>query len=262
MTDFLSVSFSSTDYVGHLFGPSSLEAEDNLLRLDRTLAALLAYVNEKVGLEHTLVVLSADHGGPEAPADLQQYGFEANYVDPDSWETEAGFAALKKRFGIVEKLMRQYSHPYLYLDRELIAEKGLDLGEVEEAIAAELVKFEGVALAVSSTAMAHGELPDTPLLRSVLNNYNPRRSGDIFVVFQPHWFINDFDGLAVASTHGSPWRYDTFVPVIFAGAGIEPQKVYREIQTIDVAPTLAAIVGTKPPSGTRGEVLAEVLEGQ
>jgi len=206
------------------------------------------------------VVLSADHGGPEAPADLQQYGFEANYVDPDSWEKEAGFAALKKRFGIGEKLIRQYAHPYLYLNRELIAKKGLKLGEVEEAIAAELVKFEGVALAVSSTAMAEGRLPDTPLLRSVLNNYNPRRSGDIYVVFQPHWFINDFDGLEVAATHGSPWRYDTFVPVIFAGAGIEPQKVFREIHTIDVAPTLAAIAGTKPPSGTRGKVLVEVME--
>jgi len=251
VTDFLSVSFSSTDYVGHLFGPSSLEAEDNLLRLDRTLAALLAYVDEKVGLDHTLVVLSADHGGPEAPGDLQQYGFEANYVDPESWEKEASFAALKQRFGIGEQLIRQYAHPYLYLDRELIAEKG-----------AELVKFDGVALAVSSTAMAHGELPDTPLLRSVLNNYNPRRSGDIFIVFRPHWFINDFDGLAVAATHGSPWRYDTYVPVFFAGAGIKPQKVFREVHTVDVAPTLAAVAGTKPPSGTRGEVLVEVLEGR
>jgi len=262
VTDFLSVSFSSTDYVGHLFGPSSLEAEDNLLRLDRTLAALLAYVDEKVGLDHTLVVLSADHGGPEAPADLQQYGFEANYVDPDSWEKEAGFAALKQRFGIGEQLIRQYAHPYLYLNHEIIAENGLSLGEVEEAVAAELVKFEGVALAVSSTAMAHGEIPDTPLLRSVLNNYNPRRSGDIYVVFRPNWFINDFDGLTVAATHGSPWRYDTFVPVFFAGAGINPQKVYREIHTIDVAPTLAAVAGTKPPSGTRGKVLVEVLEGR
>ena len=262
VTDFLSVSFSSTDYVGHLFGPSSLEAEDNLLRLDRTLAALLAYVDEKVGLEHTLVVLSADHGGPEAPADLQQYGFEANYVDPDSWEKEAGLASLKERFGIGEQLIRQYAHPYLYLNHEIIAENGMSLGEVEEAVAAELVKFEGVALAISSTAMAHGEIPDTPLLRSILNNYNPRRSGDIYVVFRPNWFINDFDGLAVAATHGSPWRYDTFVPVFFAGAGIEPQKIYREIHTIDVAPTLSAVAGTKPPSGTRGKVLVEVLEGR
>jgi len=260
VTDFLSVSFSSTDYVGHLFGPSSLESEENLLRLDRTLAALFEYVDEKVGLDHTLIVLSADHGGPEAPPDLQRYGFDSQYVTPDTWEKEAGFEALKKRFGIAEPLIRQYSHPYLYLNRELIAEKGLSLGEVEEAVATELVKMEGVALAVSSTAMAEGRLPDTPLLRAVLNNYNPRRSGEIYVVFQPHWFINDFDGLAVAATHGSPWRYDTFVPVIFAGAGLEPRRVFREIHTIDVAPTLAAVVGTKPPSGTRGKVLVEVLE--
>jgi hypothetical protein len=109
--------------------------------------------------------------------------------------------------------------------------------------------------------MAQGEFPDTPLLRSILNNYNPRRSGDIYLVFLPNWFINDFDGLAVAATHGSPWRYDTFVPVYFAGGGIKPNKVYREILTIDVAPTLAAVTGTKPPSGTRGKVLVEVMEG-
>ena len=262
VTDYLAVSFSSTDYVGHVFGPSSLESEENLLRLDRTLAALFAYVDVKVGLDNTLIVLSADHGGPEAPPDLQRYGFDSQYVMPDTWEKEAGFAALKKRFGIAEPLIRQYFHPYLYLNRELIAEKGLSLGEVEEAVAAELVKFEGVALAVSSTAMSQGRLPDTPLLRSVLNNYNPRRSGEIYVVFAPNWFINDFDGLEVACTHGSPWRYDTFVPVIFAGAGIGPRKVYREIHTVDVAPTLSAATGAKPPSGTRGKVLVEVLEGR
>ena len=260
VTDYLSISFSSTDYIGHTFGPSSLESEENLLRLDGTLAELFKYVDEKVGLDNTLIVLSADHGGPEAPPDLQQYGFDSQYVMPDTWEKEAGFAALKKRFGIDKPLIRQYFHPYLYLNRELIAEKGLSLGEVEEAVAAELVKLEGVALAVSSTAMAEGRLPDTPLLRSVLNNYNPRRSGEIYVVFAPNWFINDFDGLEVASTHGSPWRYDTFVPVIFAGAGIEPRKVYREIHTIDVAPTLSAATGAKPPSGTRGKVLVEVVK--
>ena len=262
VTDYLSVSFSSTDYVGHMFGPSSLESEDNLLRLDRTLAALLKYVDEKVGLDHTLIVLSADHGGPEAPPDMRRYGFESQYVDPDSWEKEPGIAALKKRFGIGQELIRGYFHPYLYLNRELIAEKGLSLGEVEEAVATELVKLDGVALAVSSTAMASGKLPDTPLLRTVLNNYNPRRSGEIYVVFQPNWFINDFDGLAVAVTHGSPWRYDSFVPIIFAGLDLEPRKVFREVHTVDVAPTLSAAVGTKPPSGTRGQVLVEAVEGR
>jgi arylsulfatase A-like enzyme len=245
-----------------MFGPSSLESEDNLLRLDRTLAALLKYVDEKVGLDHTLIVLSADHGGPEAPPDLQRYGLESQYVDPESWEKEPGIAALKKRFGIGQELIRGYFHPYLYLNRELIAEKGLSLGEVEEAVATELVKLDGVALAVSSTAMASGQLPDTPLLRSVLNNYNPRRSGEIYVVFQPNWFINDFDGLAVAVTHGSPWRYDSFVPIIFAGMDLEPRKVFREVHTVDVAPTLSAAVGAKPPSGTRGKVLVEAVEGR
>lgn len=262
VTDYLSVSFSSTDYVGHVFGPSSLESEDNLLRLDRTLAALFKYIDKKVGLDNTLIVLSADHGGPEAPPDLQRYGFESQYVNPDAWEKKAAFEALKKQFGIAKPLIRQYFHPYLYLNRELIAEKGLSMAEVEQAVATELVKFEGVALAVSSTAMAEGRLPDTPLMRSVLNNYNPRRSGEIYVVFAPNWFINDFDGLEVAATHGSPWRYDTFVPVIFAGAGLKPQKIYREIHTIDVAPTLAAIAGSKPPSGTRGKVLVEVKDNQ
>ncbi len=260
VTDYLSVSFSSNDYVGHMFGPSSLESEDNLLRLDRTLAALLEYVDENVGLDNTLFVLSADHGGPEAPPDMQQYGFESRYVDPESWETEAGFAALKNRFGIGKELIQHFNPPYVYLDRELIAEKGLSQGDVEEAVAAELIKFDGIALAVSSTAMKSGQLPDTSLLRLVLNNFSPRRSGDVYVVFSPNCFISEFDGAAVAVTHGSPWRYDTFVPVIFAGAGLEPRTVYREIHTVDVAPTLAAAVGAKPPSGTRGHVLVEVVE--
>jgi hypothetical protein len=93
----------------------------------------------------------------------------------------------------------------------------------------------------------------------VLRNFNPRRSGDIFVVFQPHCFINDFDGLIVACTHGSPWRYDTFVPVVFAGGKLTGQRVYRPIETVDIAPTLAAIVGAKPPSGSRSGPLLEVL---
>lgn len=186
VTDYLSISFSSTDYVGHVFGPSSLEAEDNLLRLDRSLARLIDIVKDRIGLEHTLIILSADHGGPEAPGDLKQYGFKVNYVDPDSWEKESGFEALKRRFGFGKDLIRQYSHPYLYLNRELIEEHGHDLGEVERMVAEQLVRFEGVAQAVSSTALSRGEVPDTELLRLILNNHHPKRSGDVFVVFEPH----------------------------------------------------------------------------
>lgn len=260
--DFLSVSFSSTDYVGHILGPSSLEAEDNLLRLDRTLARLIELIETKVGLANTLIVLSADHGGPEAPGALQEYGFEVDYVNPNKWETEASFAKLKERFGIGKKLIREYAHPYIYLDREVIEAQNLDMAEVERAVAEEIETYKGVALAVSSTALSRGQVPDTPLIRSVLHNYHRQRSGDVYVVFQPHWFINDFDGLSVAATHGSPWSYDQYVPMIFAGAGITAGKVHRRVHTVDVASTLAAFTGAKPPSGAAGDVLPEVVEGR
>ncbi|MCJ7555985.1 MAG: alkaline phosphatase family protein [Gammaproteobacteria bacterium] len=259
VTDYLSVSFSSTDYVGHVFGPSSLEAEDNLLRLDRTLAELLSFVDRKVGLGNTLIVLSADHGGPEAPPQLNEYGIEANYVDPSSWDTQAGIDNLKKRFGLGEELIQAFNAPYVYLNREVIREHGLDQGEVEQAVAEEMTRFRGVSLAVSSTALMQGRVPDTPLLRSILNSHNPKRSGDVFVVFEPNWFINDFDGMEVAATHGSPWRYDTYVPVIFAGANLKAQRVVRSIETVDVASTLSGFVGVKRPSGARGEILPEVV---
>jgi predicted AlkP superfamily pyrophosphatase or phosphodiesterase len=259
VTDYLSVSFSSTDYVGHLFGPSSLEAEDNLLRLDRTLAELFALVDRKVGLKNTLIVLSADHGGPEVPGQLNEFGIEANYVNPDEWDKAAGIENLKKRFGIGGELIQKFFPPYVYLNREVIRERKLSQAEVEEAVAEEIVKLKGVAVAVSSTALMEGKVPDTAMTRSILNGHNLKRSGDVYVVFEPHWFINDFDGLTVAATHGSPWQYDTFVPIIFAGGSLTPQRVYREVQTIDVARTLAAATGTKPPSAANGKVLTEAV---
>ena len=257
--DFLSVSFSSTDYVGHFFGPASLEAEDNLLRLDRTLAGLLAFVDETVGLDHTLVVLSADHGGPEVPGYLSSLGLEADYVDPDSWDRTPGLAALKEKFGISEELITTYFHPYIYLDLELLEKKNLHPAEVASAVAAELLKLDGVSAAVSSYDLAVGRVANTSRMRSILNNYHPKRSGDIFVVFEPHRFINEFDGLAVASTHGSPWSYDTFVPILFAGPGVESQVIHRSVAPTGIASTLAAYLGFKKPSGAVGDVLVEVL---
>ena len=260
--DYLSVSFPSTDYVGHVFGPSSLEAEDNLLRLDRTLAGLLAFVDEHVGLDHTLVVLSADHGGPDAPGYLQQLGIPSHYFDPESLDKEPALLRLKERFGIGGELFKTYYHPYVYLNREAIADLDLDPAEVEWTIAEELMAVDGIAYAVPSTALLHGGVPDAPLVRSVLANFHPARSGDIFVVFEPQVFINDFDGLTVAATHGSPWRYDTYVPIVFAGAGVRAQIIARRVETVDVAPTLAAVLGTKPPSGSTGTVLVEVISGR
>jgi len=258
--DYLAISFSSTDYIGHLFGASSLESEDNIAHLDRTLANLFAYIDKKVGLANTLIVLSADHGQPEVPGYLHKLGInKAHYFDTKSLDKAPAIKVLKKRFGIGKELIQAYFHPYIYLNHKLIRKKKLNQAAVEKAVAAELMKFKGVAYAVSSSALRTASLPDTQLVRSILRNFHPKRSGDIYLVFESDVFINNFDGVAVAATHGSPWRYDTFVPVIFAGAGLPAAKVSRSVTPYDIAPTLAAFLNVKPPSGSIGTPLLEVL---
>jgi predicted AlkP superfamily pyrophosphatase or phosphodiesterase len=259
VTDYLSVSFSSTDYVGHVFGPSSLEGEDNILQLDRTLAELFAFVEENVGLDNTLIVLSADHGGPDAPGYLDSLGIPGGYVDPESWDREAAITRIKERFGIEGELIGSYSHPYLYFSADVKNHRGIDQQALEAAVVEELMNFPSVSLAVSSTALRRGSLPDTELMAAVKHNFHPKRSGDVFIVFEPNWFINDFEGLTVASTHGSPWNYDTYVPIVFAGAGLEPNVIDRRVQTVDIAATLSALLDIKPPSGSVGEPLVEVV---
>ena len=260
ITDYLSVSFSSTDYVGHLFGPSSLESEDNILRLDRSLAKLFAAVDKQVGLKNTLIVLSADHGGPDTPGYLNAMNISAGYIDPSSWSKEAAIVRLKKQFNIHGKLIEKYEHPYLYLSKSVIDNKEIDHQALEAALAKELVALPGISMAVSSKALQRGNLPETPLYQAIRNNFYAKRSGDIYIVFEPNWFINDFDSLVVASTHGSPWRYDSYVPIVFAGANIDSERVSRQVHTVDIATTLSAYVGIKPPSGAFGQVLGEVLD--
>ncbi|WIY26099.1 alkaline phosphatase family protein [Parasedimentitalea psychrophila] len=258
--DYLSVSLSSTDYIGHIFGPSSLEAEDNLKRLDRTIADLLAHVDAKVGLDNTLVVLSADHGAPEAAGYLKTLGIEAQNFNFKTVNVQPGLARLKEQFGLGEALIDSFTNPYVYLNQDAILEMGLDLAKVEAAVAEELQKLPGIAYAVGSQALRTGAVPDTQITSAVLANFHPDRSGDIYVVFEPHWFVADFDGLSVASAHGSPWAYDTFVPIVFVGPDIKPDQIARKVHTVDVAPTIAAFLGTKSPSGAVGSLLVEVFD--
>ncbi len=212
----------------------------------------------RVGLANTLVVLSADHGGPDAPGYLNSLGIPAGYVDPGSWETDAAIARIKNRFELSGELIATYDHPYLYFSNDVKNNTGIDHAALEAAVVEELSKFPGVSVAVSSSALRKGNLPTTDLMRAVINNFHPKRSGDVFIVFEPNWFINDFDGLTVASTHGSPWNYDTHVPIVFAGAGLKPMIVDRRVHTVDIAPTLSLLLGIKAPSGSVGNPLIEV----
>ena len=164
-----------------------------------------------------------------------------------------------ERFGLGKELISAYFHPYVYLNRDAIRGAGVDQEELERAVADEVMRLPGIALAISGTSLAKGNYPEMPMIRSVLNNYSPSRSGDVFVVFEPHSFINDLDGLMVTGHHESPWRYDTFLPLVFAGYGLEPRRVARRVETVDLAPTLSALLGIKPPSGSAGAPLGEVL---
>ncbi len=262
VTDYLSVSFSSTDYVGHVFGPSSLEAEDNMLVLDQTIAELLAHVDATVGLDNTLIVLSADHGAPDAPGYRQAQGLPGGYVDPEQWDSAAAIDRIKSTFGIDGELVETYAHPYVYFSDDARTDPDIDAAALEAAVAAEIEKFEGVAHAVSSAAMRNGEMPEGEVGSRIANNFHPERSGDVMIVFEPHFFINDFDGLTVASTHGSPWAYDTHVPMVFAGFGLRGGSVERTVHTVDIAPAIAALAGIESPAGAQGTAPAEILNAR
>ena len=260
VTDYLSISFSSTDYVGHFFGASSLESEDNLHRLDRTLADLFSFIDKTVGLDQTLIVLSADHGASEAPGYLNSLGIGGSYFNFDDIDKTEGIAALKAEFGVAKELVDQFFQPYLYLNREEIAARGLDFAMVSRRVAEELRELPGIAYAVSSHDLRTGAVVQTPVTEAILVNFNEDRSGDIYVVFEPHWFVADFDGASVSGSHGSPWAYDSHVPVIWMGPGIENGRIARRVETVDVAPTISAYLGVKYPSGTRGKVMTEITD--
>jgi len=251
--DYLSISFSSVDVINHFFGPSSLENEDIVLQLDRTLANLLAFVDRNVGLDQTLIVLSADHGMAEAPEFMASMGMAVGRIYTEEIIKIANDATFEK-FGIKD-ITKRFFRPYLYLNEKVITDAKLDRVAVERVIADALTHRDGIAMAVPTSALA--TMQDTPLLRKIRNNHHSERSGDIYLVQEPYWFL--YEKGPVAVMHGSPWRYDTHVPVIFSGPQISEKTVYRDVFPADVAPTLSAYLGVKSPSSAVGNPLKEVL---
>jgi predicted AlkP superfamily pyrophosphatase or phosphodiesterase len=250
--DYLSISFSGVDAVNHFFGPSSLENEDVVVQLDRTLADLFTFIDKNLGLKNTLVVLSADHGMADMPEYMTELGYSAGRLDPDAIVKTANNAG--KQFGI-DEVVRFFYRPYVYLDDEKIAVAKVDRTVVEQAVADALTDSDGIALAVASSRLSSRQ--SDSLVSQVRRNHHVTRSGDIYVIQEPYWFL--FDKGPVTAMHGSPWRFDTHVPIIFMGPGIEPKVVHRRVHPVDVAPTIAAFLGMTPPGSSQGTPLKEVL---
>ena len=253
ITDYLSISFSGVDAVNHFFGPASLESEDVLLQLDRTLANLFKFIDQRIGLDNTLIVFSADHGMAEMPEYATELGYEAGrYYGDDVLATAREISSTL--FGS-DKLVKDFFRPYLYLDDAAIKARGFDRQVVAAAIADELAKAKGIGGAIVNNSSSQGD--SSGAAAAVRRNYHPQRAGDVYIFQQPYWFM--FERGPVGAMHGSPWSYDTHVPIIFAGQGIKPARVDRLVHPIDVAPTLSAILNISPPAAAEGSVLEEVV---
>ena len=257
-TDVLAVSFSVTDYIGHAFGPNSLEAEDNLLRLDRTLEELFRFIDQQVGLVNTLIVLTSDHGICPAPEHMAELGIAAERLDAPKIMSRIN-AALQVKFDIDAKLALAFKKPGIYLDLDAINALGLDVAEVEQAVAAEIVQIPGFSLALTKTDILTGRVPDTLAARRVEAGFHPTRSGNVIVVQDQFWYLSSApDG--DTAMHGSPYNYDSHVPIMMAGPRIGHGKVDSRVAPRDVAPTISAYLGISPPSGAVGNPLPAIGE--
>ncbi|HEX5081777.1 MAG TPA: alkaline phosphatase family protein [Blastocatellia bacterium] len=254
-TDLLTVSFSSNDLIGHSYGPYSQEVQDMTLRTDRTLAELFNYIDQKIGFDKVIVALTADHGVAPVPAHAQQFGL-GGVVEPKAVRG-AVENALNKSFG-VEKWILAVVNGNVYFDEDAIERRKLNVEDVERVASQAVVKIEGVAECFTRSQILSGRIPQTRVARSVCNGYNGRRNGNLVIVPDPFFFI----GEGITTTHGTPYLYDTHVPVIFYGAGVAPGWYYADASPADIAPTLSTMLKIEIPSNCVGRILGEAIKAK
>lgn len=250
-TDFLTVSFSSTDYVGHSFGPNSVEVEDTYLRLDKDIAEILTTLDNTLGKDNYLVFLSADHGVADVPGFWQSQKLPTGILDRSGAMTEVK-TALKTAFGEGE-FIRAEDNYQIYLNNAILQEKKLTYAQVHAIVRETLLKREDVTDVIDLHNLANSTLPDYQL-NFVKNGLNPRRSGDIMFVLNPSWFM----GSKTGTTHGTLYRYDTHVPLLFYGWRVKKGETTLRTNISDIAPTLADFLNILEPNGSVGNVISGV----
>ncbi|KGP63544.1 alkaline phosphatase [Legionella norrlandica] len=254
-TDYLAVSFSAVDAIGHQFGPNSLEAEDNLITLDNTLSDFFKIIDKEVGLNNTLIILTADHGVSDGPAYLKAH--KISEIKPINLRaTEQSIKGLlKKRYNLPPQTLMSITPPFIYFDHQIIKDKQLNVAEISQYIAEEISHFPGVFRAYP--------LPLQDVEKDWLSSKVGRmsytyRAGDVYLV-QPPYQSNGAKSEDRVN-HGSPWQYDTYVPLLFAHPSLKPKFIFRQVSTTDIAPTLSSLLLIKQPSASVGQPLFEVLD--
>ncbi|MFC4721403.1 alkaline phosphatase PafA [Geojedonia litorea] len=251
-TDVLTVSFSSTDYIGHNFGVNSKEVEDAYLRLDKDLERLFLALDKKVGRGNYTVFLTSDHGAIDVPAYLQSVKIPAGYLD--TAKTRQQFNAfLQSKFNTSD-IVENVSNDQVFLNKEMIKEMGLNLYDVQDIIANELINYDGIYKVFTGKTMATSSFTDG-IEAMLQQGYNQKRSGDVLIMPDPAFISYGKTG----STHGSGLNYDTHVPLIFYGKGIKQGSTVRRTEITDIAPTLSALLGISFPNGAIGQPLDFVL---
>jgi predicted AlkP superfamily pyrophosphatase or phosphodiesterase len=276
-TDVLSVSFSANDYVGHRFGPYSQEAMDMTLRIDQQIGKLLDFIDARVGLRNTVVIFSADHGASPVPEQAALMNLPGRrYLKPDLVKFLAD--GLKARYGRKDHPATDYIQTFdnvdrvedgvlnsnVYLNRAALRRDGVDFDECARAVGEVALRMPGVARYFTRAQLENGSVSASdPVARRVLHGFYSTRSGDVILVFEPYSILFDLpDDLTdprSTATHGSPYSYDTHVPLIMMGRGLAPKNYTQPATPADIAPTLSHLLHIQAPSCNVGRVLSEAL---
>ena len=251
-TDVLAISFSSNDVVGHEYGPYSPEVHDISLRTDKLLEKLFLAIGRQVGLEDTLIVLTADHGVAPTAQESEDRHMPGGRM-PAATPRAAIQNALVTRFGEGNWILGMYDL-CVYLNRDLMATKKLDPAEVDRVAAQGAYQVDHIARVYTREQLSTGGVVGDDMSRRVMNGYNLRRGADLEIMPEPYWTIGSAN-----ATHATTYSYDNHVPVIFLGPGIRAGEYDEPIAVNDIAATLAAVLHVETPSGSVGRALTEML---
>lgn len=253
LTDFLAVSFSSTDYIGHAFGPNSWEILDTYIRLDETLGQFFAYLDKTVGKNQYTVFLTADHSGAHIPEFLQKHNIPGGRWDDGDIKKELT-SYLKNQFsqpGLIDEVA-EYD---VYLNHSLIDSLKLDEAAIKKSVIKYLLKNDLVLNVIDYQSAGSASIP-AKIREMVVNRYNPQRSGDLQIIMKS----GVMDAGKTGMSHGVWNPYDSHIPLVFYGLGINQGKLAREVHMTDISATIASLLQIQMPSGCVGSVITEALK--
>jgi len=261
-TDVITISFSSTDYIGHKYGPHAPEIKDTYIRLDKDIAEILNVLDKQIGKENIILFITADHGVVSEPSELIERKIPAGYFDKNIMITELKEHLMKEyNFPSIDncnECIANYSNNHLFLNHEYILKNlKLNIKEVRQTCANFLLKYEWVKNTYTSDQLHENEYQDS-FHSLVQKGYNQKRSGDVIVNLQTGWLSSHWE--SGGTTHGSSFSYDTHVPLIFWGGDIPKGKTDRKVNIRDIAPTISMILGVSYPNGCTGNPLPEITQ--